>query len=433
MKKKKPTLQEKLAKRKYHLTNRFFYFIYYFIMTKLVIPKYRPKITIKDDINDCKGPCFLVWNHLSRIDHSYVMQAAYPRRINIVAAWVEFFRSHLAFAFRLNNVLPKKNFTQDLPGVKAMLSIINQGGCVCFSPEGMSSIYGVNQPVVPGTGRYLKHFKIPVYFLKLQGQYLANTKVCLDQRTGRVEAEMSLLFSPEQLETLSAEEIELKMNEAFRHDDYEWGKQNHIRWKTFGRICERLNDICYRCPRCGAELQMTAEKDYIKCRACGNGARMNDYYEFEPFDETCVLPASPSQWVADERRQIIRDIRADENYSVSVPVKLGYVPEYRLITKKKTSEPCGSGTLTFDHAGIHFVGTKLGQDYRFDLSYSVVYSLVIETDTTNFGLYVNGEYNEFAPEEPIVGKLLLVTEEMHRLHFNTWKNFPWNADMYENV
>lgn len=432
--KKKETLQEKLAKRKYHIPNRFIWWLYYVIMVKFMLRKYRPKVTIKDDINDCKGPCFLVWNHLSRIDHAYVLKAAWPRRVNIVAAWVEFFRSHLAMVFKLNSILPKKNFTQDIPGVKAMLSIINQGGCVCFSPEGMSSIYGTNQPVVPGTGRYLKHFAIPVYFLKLSGQYLANTKVNLDQRTStRVEAEMSLLFSPEQLKELTAEQIEEKMNEAFRHDDYAWGKENHLKWKTFGRICDHLSDICYRCPRCGAEVQMTAEKDYIKCRACGNGARMNDYYEFEPFDDTCVLPASPSEWVADERRQIIRDIRADENYSISLPVKIGYVPEYHYIKNKQTSELCGDGTITFDHKGIHFAGTKLGEAWSFDLSYSVVYSLIIETDMTHFAFYINGEYHDFYPEEPIVGKLLLLTEEMHRLHYNTWKNFPWNSDMYEDA
>lgn len=429
--KTKQTLQEKLAKRKYHLTNRFFYFIYRTISTNFLIKKYKPQFTITDDINKCEGPCFLVWNHLSRIDHAYVMEAAYPRRINIVAAWVEFFRSHLALPFRLNNVLPKKNFTQDIPGVKAMLSIINQGGCVCFSPEGMSSIYGTNQPVVPGTGRYLKHFKIPVYFLHLRGQYLANTKVCLDQRTGsRVEAEMRLLFSPEQLETLSADEIESQMNEAFRHDDYAWGRENHIRWKTFGRICEHLNEICYRCPCCGAE-QMIAENDVIYCNACGSGARMNDNYEFEPFDGTCELPVSPSEWVRQERKQMIRDIRADENYSVSVPVQLGDVPKYHYIKKKRTSEPCGDGILTFDHKGIHFDGERRGEPWHFDLSYSVVYSLIIETDTTNFGLYVGGDYYEFHPEAPVVGKLLLLTEEMHRLHFNTWKNFPWNSDLYE--
>ncbi|MBO4366774.1 MAG: hypothetical protein J5843_03850, partial [Clostridia bacterium] len=31
----------------------------------------------------------------------------------------------------------------------------------------------------------------------------------------------------------------------------------------------------------------------------------------------------------------------------------------------------------------------------------------------------------------IAGYALLITEEMHRLHANIWKNFPWNDWMYE--
>ena len=33
----------------------------------------------------------------------------------------------------------------------------------------------------------------------------------------------------------------------------------------------------------------------------------------------------------------------------------------------------------------------------------------------------------------MTGKVLLLIEEMHRYHFNSWKNFPWNDWMYEGV
>ena len=74
----------------------------------------------------------------------------------------------------------------------------------------MSSIYGVNQPVVPGSGHFLKHYKIPVYYLKLRGQYLTSTKHYREERKGRTEAELSLLFTPEQLSEMTAEEIDNK-------------------------------------------------------------------------------------------------------------------------------------------------------------------------------------------------------------------------------
>lgn len=429
--KAKPTLQEKLEKRKFRSPGKAVTFLYNLIGSTVLLPNYAPHITKNADITKRDGPCFLIWNHLSRLDHLYTMKAAYPARYNMVAGYSEFFRAHLYTVFRLNQILPKKVFTNDRLGIKAINAIIKQGGIVTFSPEGMSSIYGVNQPVVPGSGHFLKHYKIPVYYLKLRGQYLTSTKHYLEERKGRTEAELSLLFTPEQLSEMTAEEIENKLNETFRHDDYEWGQKNHIKWEMHGRSAEHLDEICYRCPRCGEDLVMRAEGSKIRCSKCGNGAVVNDYYEFEPFDDKCVLPVSPSKWVEQERAAVIDEIRADPGFSFTEDVVLGYLPPYKYVPKSVTSVDCGQGRITFDHKGIHYKGTRHGQEWSFDLGYSVVYSLIIMTSTAQFSLYVNGQFYEFKPARRSVGKMLLITEEMHRYHYNTWKNLPWYDYMYE--
>lgn len=414
--------------RIYKSPNRFLYALYHFLSHILILHKYHPSITIKDDINDCKGPCILIWNHLSRIDHAYVTEATYPKRLNILAGYNEFFRSHLHLPFRLVNVIPKKNFAVDMAGTKAMMGLIKQGGSLAFAPEGMSSIYGTNQPIVVGTGHLLKHMGVPVYFLHLKGEYLANTKVCLDERIGRCEAELSLMFSPEDLKRLSKEEIDDKINLAFKGDDYEYARQVHVKWKTGGRICEHLDDICYRCPKCGKEMSMVAKGDEIRCKACGNGAKMNDYYEFEPFDKSSVIPSSPSKWVKEEREVIMKEIRDDSSYSYSVHAEVGFLPQYHYLKHHKTSNIEGEGDFTLDHKGIHFLGTRNGEPYSFDLSYQDIFTLTIVTDLTRFALYVGPDYVEFVPPRGTVGKILLLTEEMHRLHANIWKRFPWDED-----
>ena len=88
--------------------------------------------------------------------------------------------------------------------------------------------------------------------------------------------------------------------------------------------------------------------------------------------------------------------------------------------------------LTIDHSGMHFDGTKQGEAWHFDLPYSVLYSLPIVTDTSYFSLYIDREYYDFFPERQSVGKMLVLTEEMHRLHENLWKNFKWYDYMYED-
>ena len=431
--KNKPTLQDKLAQRKFTPPGKTVTLLYNAVASTVLLPRYNPHIVKHVDIRDRDGACFIVWNHLSRLDHLYTMKAAFPEGYNMVAGYNEFFRSHLHLVFKLNHILPKKIFTNDRLGIKAINAIIKQNGIVTFSPEGMSSIYGVNQPVVPGSGHFLKHYGIPVYFLKLKGQYLTSTKHFLQERKGRTEAEFSLLFTKEQLKELSAEQIEDILNESFRHDDYEWSRENRIKWNMHGNSAEHLDEICYRCPRCGADLSMHAEKDRIFCTKCGNGAVVNDYYEFVPFDSECVLPVSPSKWVEEERVQIIKEIRNDPAFSFSEDVTLGDLPPYKYVPKKYTSVPCGEGRITVDHKGIHFKGKRHGEPWSFDLDYSVVYSLIIMTSTAQFALYVNGQFYEFIPGRRSVGKMLLTVEEMHRYHCNTWKNFPWNDWMYEGM
>ncbi|MBO7376646.1 MAG: hypothetical protein J6V01_06030 [Clostridia bacterium] len=426
-----PTLQEKLAARKYKTPSRFITFLYDHIASAVLLPKYNPHITVDPSAAELHMPCIIVWNHLSRLDHLYTMKAVYPRAYNMVAGYSEFFRSHLRAVFKLNQIIPKKIYEADIPGIRAMSSILKKGGIVTFSPEGMSSIYGTNQPVVPGSGRFIKFFGVHVYFLEMAGQYLTSTKHYLEERKGWTEAKLSLLYTPEQLREATGDEVEAKLNEIFRHDEFEWTRERRIRWKMHGRSCEHLDEICYRCPKCGTDLSMKASGDSIVCSVCGNGARMNDYYEFEPFAPDCVIPVSPSKWVEEERVAMIRAIRSDPGYSFTEEYEVGYLPRYKLLKKKKTSEKCGSGKMTFDHSGIHFSGEIAGRPYSFDLSYEFVYSLVIMTDTSKFALYVDGEFLEFTPKTRSVGKTLLLTEEMHRLHFNVWKNFPWNAWMYE--
>ena len=42
----------------------------------------------------------------------------------------------------------------------------------------------------------------------------------------------------------------------------------------------------------------------------------------------------------------------------------------------------------------------------------------------------DGKYYDVFPKGRKVGKILLLVEEMHRMHVNNWKNFPW-MDTYK--
>ena len=426
----KETLQEKLARRKYKIPNKFVYCtLNKLIINPFLAPKFHPTYHIIDNINDYKGPCFLIYNHQSRMDYIYIAQATYPRPLNFVVGYNEFFRSHLQFIFKLIHNIPKKNFNSDVASIRAMNQIIKQNGVVCIAPEGMSSITGHSQPIALGTGKLLKHYHIPVYMVKLKGAFLSNTKVCLDERYGKVDVTLHRLFDEEQLRNLSVEDIENKINEELWQDDYEWNKKERIKFDMKGNSCSHLHDLCYHCFRCNKDFTMFGEKNKIVCKECGNGATLNEYYDLIPFDDTCIIPESISKWVDEERRLVYHEIQ-NESFEFKEEVKLGKIPENHYLKNQATSEICGEGILTINHEGSFYKGTKDNQKFEFKIDYNHLPTLGMPIDVTFFSIYHDGKYYDIFPKNAVVGKILLIVEEMHRLHVNAWKNFPW-ADTYK--
>ena len=422
----KKDIRKELQTRKYKLTWRPFYWFYHLVM-KIMDKKHNSEYVIIDDINKEKGPCFVIFNHLSRLDHMYVLNITYPKRVNMVAGYAEFFRSHLHWAFKKNNVLPKKNYAADVAGIKAIMSIIKKGGSVTFAPEGLATNDGTNKPIVPQTGGMLKKFGIPVYFVKLEGQYLQNTKTCLDERIGKTKATLSLLLSPRDLQEKSVQEIDDIINEAFCHDEYQWQKEHHIKWTTNDRMCHHLGELFFECPKCHHLFTMEGSGNTIKCRDCGNEASLDEYYEFHPTPGSIILDSSA--WRDSQRQHIIDEIRANPNFRFVENVKIGRLPNDHYLKDYKTSEIVDEGQLIVDHSGVRFIGKQ--KEYDFNLTYNEVYTLITEVDSSYCNLFVKGEYTDIYPERQCSIYLTYLIEEMHRLHVNYYKCLPRDLYMYD--
>ena len=81
-------------------------------------PKYNVHYTFRADPRQEKGPFFFISNHASRLDYIFAGVPLLPQKMNFVAGYNEFHRSHLSLVFRLLRVIPKKNFTPDLYTMK---------------------------------------------------------------------------------------------------------------------------------------------------------------------------------------------------------------------------------------------------------------------------------------------------------------------------
>ena len=429
----KESIAKTLEKREYKPMSKIAYFLYHLVMATIHLRKYKPTIIRKDDIRKEKDSCFIVFNHLSRLDHLYVLQSVYPKSYNMMCAYNEFYRSHLSGNFKAAKILPKKQFTQDPLSIKAVMSIFRKGGSVAIAPEGIATMYGESHPIIAGTGRLIKMFKKPVYFIELRGQHLTTSWTSPKERIGKTFATTSLLLSKEQIEQMSTDEIDALLNKVTYHDEYNWEKEKQIEYKNIDSYYERLEDFLYKCPTCGKEFKTIGKDGKFVCEACGSGFTIDNKYNITPLNKDSKVFDTPTKWVEWERKVVIHEIRDNPNYEIKVHVKLGKLPEFEPLKNLKTTEICGEGEIIINHKGMSFNGIKDNKPFSFLIPYTLLYTLIYTTSTKYFGTYVEGNYYEFYPEEKVCGKLLLVVEEMHRYHVNSWKNYEWKSDLYDGL
>ena len=422
MAKEKRTISQKLKQKKIKRPPTFIYRVLAGVWRILFEKKYGVEYVYEADPRKDKGPHIVVSNHASRAEYIFTGLPLMPQTYNFVAGHNEFYRSHLAGVFGLLQVIPKKNFIPDVYAIKEISRVLKSGGRVAIYPEGMNSISGANQPVAIGTGKFIKHFRVPVYYTKIQGGYLTSPKYNLTDRYGKVKVIIGQMFTVEELDSLTPEEIETRMNERLYHDAYAWNLQEKIAYKNKGNLAEHLETLLYYCPKCGKEHTMKGDGMKFYCTECGNGMIMDDTYAMKPLDGSCVIPTTQTEWFGLQRRRARIKVSAPD-FELKEEVELGNLPKYEMLKDQKTSEIVGKGVITLNKDGFRYEGTRNGEPFTFHLSPAELPTYGMCTDISRFYTFYKGEFMEFYPKHPTVEKWFLHTEELHRYVGGKWQDF----------
>lgn len=418
------TIAEKLALRKEHTPSAVLYWILMWVI-RILNKTVNTSFTFKARPSEEKGPVVLVSNHASRMDYLFTAPACYPKRLNYVVGYNEFFRFPSNILLRIAQVIPKKNFTPDVHCICSIRRVVRDGGSVCFMPEGMSSITGMCQPVMPGTGKLVKSLGVPVYYTIISGGYLTYTKHCLDRRKGRVEVTVDKMFSPQDLSSLSPEQIEDRMNKLLAHDDYIWNETAGVDFAGGGKMAEKLDTLLYMCPKCGAMYQMSCEGDVMRCKHCGNAVELDSKYRLHAVGSESVCPERVTDWTLMERRKASDDV-AQEGFRFSERVKLGVLPKHKSLSgAENTAIICGEGTLSLDASGLGFSGSLKGERFDFKIPCQNLPTFGMCTDISRFYTFLNGEFLEFYPEGNDALRWMHLVEEMHRFRGGRWQACPY--------
>jgi 1-acyl-sn-glycerol-3-phosphate acyltransferase len=356
-----------------------------------------------------KPPYLLLCNHNSFLDFKVTTAAIFPSRANYVVAIDGFIKRE----WLLRNVgcICKRKFTNDITMVRHLRRVVENGDVVVLYPEARYSLCGTNAVMPESLGKLAKFLKVPVVTLISHGHHINSPFWNLKERGNRTEATLKQLVTAEEINTLSYEEINKRINDDFVYDDFAWQKTNRIK-VTYKDRAKGLHKVLYQCPNCMAEYHMMSDGNRIWCDDCKKVWTMSEYGELSAVEGTTEFPHIPD-WYEWERAQVRKEVK-ERRYYFSAPVMVQSLPN------SKGFISLGKGVLTHDSNGFNLTGSYNGQPYQMKKSVNSLYSCHIEYDylgkygdcidlnTLSDTYYIYPKDCDFS-----VTKIALATEELY--------------------
>ena len=384
------------------------------------ILKHKVKIT-KIGTEDLKAPYLLLCNHNAFMDFKVATKTIYPQRANYVVAIDGFIgREQL---LRDVGCICKRKFTSNISMVRQLSRVMKNGDVAVIYPEARYSLCGTTAVLPESLGKLCKNFRVPVVTLICHGHHINSPFWNLHDRNVKpTEAEFKLLFTPEDLDRLTLDEVNRKLVEVFQYDEYAWQKQRGIRVTYPGRA-EGLHKVLYQCPCCKTEFKMASNGTTLYCESCGAKWEYTELGELEFQGDPSLLPDLPEgnsfshipHWYEWERANVKQEVEAGTYSSGLLKVYVNSLPNAdKFIT-------LGEGTMVHDMNGFTVRGTDVdGDPFEMIKPVSSLYSCHIEYEylgkfgdcvdlnTLTDTWYIYPEGSDFA-----VTKMALATEELY--------------------
>lgn len=111
-------------------------------------------------------------------------------------------------------VIPKQQFQTTTTDLKKIRAVIQAGESVVIYPAGLMCEDGLSTPIPTATYKLFKWLGVDVYMAKTCGTYFAMPKWTTGFRPGKTTLDIYKLFSKDELETLDADTIRQKTQQA---------------------------------------------------------------------------------------------------------------------------------------------------------------------------------------------------------------------------
>ncbi len=356
-----------------------------------------------------EGPYLILMNHSCFLDLKIASRIFYPMPYGIVCTSDGFVGKRRLM--RGLGCIPTPKFVNDLNLIRDMTTLLQKKNIsVLMYPEASYSFDGCATPLPRRLGRLIKMFKVPVLYVGTEGAFSHDPLYNgLQRRKVQVTAKVSCLFTREQVDSLSVDEMDRILDNAFSFDHFAWQRDNRIKIDEPFRA-DGLERVLYKCAHCHTEGQMEGKGEHIVCHACGKRYRLTEYGQLEAENGVTEFPHIPD-WYRWERTCVREELLAG-TYSLDTEVKIGMMVNYKAIYM------VGSGTLHHDKQGFLLDGCRDKLHYE-------------QKPLSSYGLYSDYFWYEIGdvicigtrdrlyycfPKKPgVIAKTRLAAEELYQL------------------
>lgn len=285
-----------------------------------------------------KGPAIVLSNHTSFYDFIYTTSSIYPRRVNYLAAHKMFHEPSTRFFLKIARAIPKSLMHADPVATLKAFRTLKKKGIIGIFPEGQISPIGTTLPFSLSIAKLIKKARVDVYLIKHKNAYLAHPPWSKQHFKGRIDSDVDILLSKDDVYQLSVEEIHSRVTNGLYFKTSAYNQEARHRYKL--RSISNFENVIYQCPQCQHE-GLHSVKNRLCCPSCKHEliydqwGRLNDMAIDDLYDM--------------QRQFIVNQLNENKHFELSEKVLVQMIKDDILQT-------VGFGMLTLNKHEIVFEG-----------------------------------------------------------------------------
>ena len=283
---------------------------------KLLARKYKFKVENTPPKETFDQPFIILSNHVSYIDRNFMLTAL-PHHAYFVATEDLFCHGMLSKVLRvLFDPIPLFKPDLSTAPVRSILKRIRGGDSIIMYPEGHHSPDGLTTDIKDSIGALVKSARCQLITFRMIGGFFMAPRWCSTFRRGPLRGEYVGVYSPEELATMSSEEITALIKRDLHEDAYARQKAEGEFPYVSDRRAEQLEVHYYICPICGAHSKIHSHGNTFHCDGCGNHAEVDEYYHLKAVNGSAPFPFAHftdwANWQREREEEFITSLHDDE-------------------------------------------------------------------------------------------------------------------------